>query len=211
MDSKELALQVTEIARAKGATGAEVLIREGMEFKTSVRMGAVEKLLQADYHKLGMRVYAGHRAAVSATSDFRLDSLAKMIAETLGAARFMNEEPATDIPRESNSLKKFPSPALCFPEASKLSADFKIERARQCEEAALNFDPRVTNSEGAEFSDSLTYTTYANSLGVCASYAKSVYSLSVTPLAEENNQKQRDYWLSTHLDHSMLQSPGAIL
>lgn len=210
MDSKELALQVTEIARTKGATGAEVLVREGMEFKTSVRMGAVEKLLQADYRKLGMLVYAGHRAAVSATSDFRLDSVAKMIAETLGAAELMHEEPATDMPRDGNNLEDFPSPALCFPAVPELSADFKIEQARQCEEAALKFDPRITNSEGAEFSDSMTRTTYANSLGVCASYAKSVYSLSVTPLAEESGQKQRDYWLSTHLDHSRLQLPAEI-
>jgi|WetSurMetagenome_2_1015567.scaffolds.fasta_scaffold03528_4 PmbA protein len=210
MDSKELALHVTEIARDKGATGAEILIRQGMEFKTAVRMGAVEKLLQADYRKLGMLIYAGHRAAVCATSDFRLDSLARMVAETLGAARFMNQEPATDLPHEGNNLREFPSLALCYPAASQLSADAKIERARQCEEAALKFDPRITNSEGAEFSDLLTYTTYANSLGVCASYAKSVYSLSVTPLAEADNQKQRDYWLSTHLDHSMLQSPAEI-
>lgn len=209
-DSKELALQVTEIARDKGATGAEVLIREGVEFKTLVRMGAVETLLQADYRKLGMRVYAGHRAAVSATSDFRLDSVANMIAETLGAAKFMHEEPATDIPREEGDPREFASPELCFPAASGLSADFKIEQARQCEEAALKLDPRVTNSEGAEFSDSLAHTTYANSLGVCAAYAKSVYSLSVTPLAEEGRQKQRDYWLSTHVDHSRLQLPAEI-
>jgi PmbA protein len=210
-DSKELALQVTEIARDKGATGAEVLIREGMEFKTSVRMGAVETLLQADYRRLGMRVYTDHRAAVFATSDFRLDSVANMIAETLVAAKLMHEEPATDIPREDGEPpQEFTSPELCFPAVSGLSADFKIEQARQCEEAALKLDPRVTNSEGAEFSDSLVHTTYANSLGVCAAYAKSVYSLSVTPLAEENRQKQRDYWLSTHVDHSRLQLPAEI-
>src|SRR5437867_2188794 len=76
----------------------------------------------------------------------------------------------------------------------------KIALARRCEEAALRHDPRINNSEGSGFSDALIRIAYCNSLGVCESYCKTVASLYACPLAELDGLKQRDYWLTTHVD-----------
>jgi len=58
-----------------GATAEEVVVREGTEFSTSVRLGKVEKLQQASFRKLWARIFYDRRAAVSATSDFSLEVL----------------------------------------------------------------------------------------------------------------------------------------
>ncbi len=207
MDRKELAQELVEMAVCAGATDAEVLVREGMEFSSAVRLGKVEKLLQANFRKLGVRVWHGRRAAVSATSDFSLVALRQIVSDTLDMARAASEDPAAGLPPQHLYQRELASLELCFPEAATQPAESKMQLARRCEQAALSFDPRINNSEGAEFADSLTHTTYANSLGICAAYSKTVVTLSATPLAEQHGQKQRDSWLSTHIDPARLDSP----
>jgi PmbA protein len=210
MDLKEFALEVIDLAMRAGATAAEVTVREGVEFSTVVRLGAVEKLLQADFRKLGLRTFCGNRTAVCATSDFSGNSLRRIVSDTLDMAKTAGEDPASELPAEDFYRKGIPPLQLCFPEASQLPPDAKIAWARRAEQAAMRFDPLVCNSEGAGFSDSLTQTAYANSLGSCAAYGKSVISLAMTPMVEKDGQKQRDSWLTTHLDLSRLQSPEEI-
>jgi PmbA protein len=70
----------------------------------------------------------------------------------------------------------------------------KIELARRCEQAALAFDPRITNSEGGDFSDGHARYAYATSHGFAGEYRTSSFSLSTSPLATENGEMQRDGW-----------------
>jgi PmbA protein len=186
------------------------VVREGIEFSSSVRLGAVEKLQQASFRKLGVRIFAGSHAAVSATSDFSLDVLSQVVRDTLDMARAAGEDPAAGLPPEDDYRRKLYSLETCFPAASETPVEARIDLARRCEQAALAYDERINNSEGASFSDSMAHTTYANSFGVCASYSKTLATLSISPLAEMDGQKQRDSWLTTHPDLSQLQSPEEV-
>jgi PmbA protein len=210
MDSLALAREVIAMATRAGASSAEILIREGSEFSTLVRLGSVEKVLQAGFRKLGVRVLDGRRAATSATSDFSAHSLELVVKDTLAMARAAGEDPAAGIPDPVEYSRPVPGLSLSFPTEGRLTVNDKISMARECECAALDFDPRINNSEGAGFNDSMIRTTYANSLGVATSFSKSVCSLNVTPLAEVEGVKQRDTWISTHLDFSLLQPPTEI-
>src|SRR5438093_675739 len=210
MERDELAEEVVTMALAAGASAAEVMVREGSEFSTSVRLGSVEKLLQASFRKLGMRIFHGRRTAISATSDFSRDALRQVAAETLDMARAAHEDPDAGLPPEEDYVRTRPEMTLSFPRAQELDPSQKISLARRCEDAALKSDPRINNSEGAVFSDSITRLSYANSLGVTGAYFKTVSSLFATPLAERNGRKQRDYWLSRQLDLSCLQTPEEV-
>ncbi len=207
---KQLAQDVLRLAVDAGASAAEVCLREGIDFSTSVRMGQVEKFQEARFRRLGIRVFAGSRAAVSSTSDFSHESLSRLIHDSLDLARAAGEDPAAGLPPEDAYGRQAQSPATSFPTASNLPAERKIDLARRCEEAALAHDPRIKNSEGSGFSDSLTHTTYANTLGVCSSYSKTLASLRVAPVAEMEGQKQRNSWLTTHPDLSRLQAPEEV-
>ena len=210
MDSTELAGHLIESAMKAGASAAEVLVQEGTEFSVSVRMREVEKLRQASSHRLGMRIFSGARSAVSATSDFSFPTLERAVRETLTMAEAAGEDRAAGLPDPEMYAAELPALNLAFPAAARLSVDEKIGLAHRCEEAALDFDPRINNSEGATFSDSQTHITYGNSLNHVSDYSRSVCSLSVTPLAERDGMKQRDYWLSTSLDAAQLESPEEV-
>jgi PmbA protein len=210
MNPSELARNVVDKAKRAGATGAEASARLGTEFSTSVRLGSVEKLLQSSFRKLGLRVFCGTRSAITSTSDFSEATLEAIAADAVQLAGAASEDSAAGLPEPSSYDVKPPTLELFFPKAAGLSAREKIELARRCEDAAFAYDSRISNSEGAGFSESVIHTSYANSLGIDAAYSRTLSSLFTTPLAETNGHKQRDYWLSTHSDPDRLQSPEEI-
>jgi PmbA protein len=207
-DGPELARAVVRLALAAGATAAEAVVRSGTEFAAAVRLGEVEKLEQASFRKLGLRVFDGGRAAAASTSDFTAATLASMVGETLAMARAGSVDPSAGLPDPGAYAVPARRLELAFPVA--LEPEARIDLARRAEAAALAEDPRVANSEGAGSSDSWTEIAYASSLGVSGAYAKSVASLHAAPLAVQGAEKQRDYWLSTALDRARLETPEAV-
>ncbi len=205
MDRKELVQEVVRKAAKAGAAAAEATVREGTEFSVLVRLGTVEKLFQAESRKLGLRVICDNRSATTATSDFSPETIEAVVAAAVDLARAVGNDPAAGLPPPEAYERPIPELPLCHPAPPGMDTGARIELAQRCEEASLHYDPRICNSEGAGFTESLTGTAYANSLGVAAQYSKSLYSLFTSPLAELDGQKQRDYWLSTALDFSLLQ------
>ncbi len=210
MNRMELAAEIVEMAAAAGASASEVLIREGTEFTATVRLGVLERLQQAAFRRLGIRILAGRGSAVCATSDFTPGSLRRAVDDTLSMARAAGEDPFAGLPEREDFARPAPELHLAYPSEDRISADDKIAMARECEQASMDFDPRINNSEGASFNDSFVHTTFANSMGISSAYSKSVCSLCVTPLAELNGCKQRDHWLSTTLDIGALPPPREI-
>ncbi len=91
-----------------------------------------------------------------------------------------------------------------------LSSERKIEMAQVAEQAALDADPRVNNSEGGGFGSGWSRWVLANSRGFAGAYRGTSCSLSVVPLAESNGNKERDYWYSVARCVRSLQSPEEI-
>ena len=75
-----------------------------------------------------------------------------------------------------------------------METPFKIDQAMQAEAAALDADPRISNSEGASFDTNLSRSIFANSRGFADQYLSSYCSLSTSPVAREGESMERDYW-----------------
>jgi PmbA protein len=91
-----------------------------------------------------------------------------------------------------------------------LTPEEKIELARRAEAAALEADPRITNSEGAEYSNRHARYAYATSHGFAHGYATTSFGISVAPIASRNGEMQRDYWYSSARKRARLEDPAAI-
>ena len=74
----------------------------------------------------------------------------------------------------------------------------------------MAFDPRITNSEGAEFSNQIGRVIYANSHGFAGEYSGSTFGHSVAPVASQDGAMQRDYWYSSNRKFSRLGSPESV-
>jgi PmbA protein len=111
-------------------------------------------------------------------------------------ARITTEDPHAGLPDESELGHFDGALELYSDDVAVLETPWKIEQARLAERAALDFDPRITNSEGGSFGSNLNQTAFANSLGFSGSYRTSSCSLSAVPVARDGDRMERDYWYS---------------
>jgi len=208
---REVATDVVSRAMKAGATAAEAIVREGSEFSTLVRLGKVETLKESGSRAVGLRVFLGKRAASTYSSDFSHEGIERLVKGALDLARITSEDPYAGLPDPSQMGSVPGDLKLYYPDVYSLPPEQRIDYARRTEAAALNFDPRIKNSEGGSFDASTGQKVLANSLGFVGEYQRSGCSVSLAPIAQaENGTMQRDYWYSSARTLAKLESPESV-
>ena len=210
-DLRDIATDVVALAMKSGATAAEAIAREGTEFSTVVRLGQVETLKEAGSRGLGLRVFLGQRAASTYSSDFTRDGIDRLVKGALELAKVTSEDPCAGLP-EPAQLGSIPGDLqLYFDDVYSLPAEGRIDYARRAERAALDVDPRLTNSEGGSFDASTGHKVLANSLGFVGESRSSYCSVAAIPIAQGGDgAMQRDFWFSVARTLGKLESPEAV-
>ena len=191
---QSLAEDVVARARTLGADAAECMVSEGSHFSVRVRLGEIEKLTDSGSKGIGIQLMRGKSSGSAYSSDFSDDGLQKMLLSAIEATGVTAEDSFAGLPDEADLGSAEVDLKLFDPAVLALSSEAKIDLAKQCEQAALDFDPAITNSEGAGFSSGWGYWGFANSLGFSGSYRTGSCSLVATPVAESNGLKERDSW-----------------
>ncbi|HEU4685310.1 MAG TPA: metallopeptidase TldD-related protein [Nitrospira sp.] len=206
----ELATGLLARARRNGATEADVVIADGDNLSVQVRLGAVYRLTTARETRLGLRVFVGKRSACTSTSDFSTGSLEQLVAQTCALAKAVVEDPVSGLPQAEEVARE--QPDLDLYDATRLETDQQIELAKRAESAALSADPRITNSEGADFDSSSGKIVLANTHGFVGEYQSSSFSMSVSPVATDpgSGAMQRDSWYAVQRKFSKLDPPEAV-
>lgn len=204
--SQDLGRDVLAMAKQKGASDGDVMMAESESFFVTVRMGEVEKISQAGEKRLGLRLFFGQSAATASTSDISRKSIEKLVDDTARMARVTAQDPQNGLPEESELTRETVPLDLLDDMARSVSVDEKIQIALDTEKSALAYDPRITNSEGAEFSNQFGRVVYASSRGFAGEYTGSIFGHSVSPIAGQNGSMQRDYWYSSNRKFAKLES-----
>jgi PmbA protein len=210
MIDPELATSTIRLALDRGATDAECTVVEGEEFSALVRMRSLETLKDAGSRATGLRVLVGQRVGSSYTSDLSAEGIRKMVDSAIELAAISTEDPHAGLPDPSELGALSGDLQLHSNDISSIDTDYRIEQARQTEEAAFAADPRITNSEGASFDAYSGERVFANSRGFLGSYRTSSCSLSTTPVAREGEFMERDFWYSSARKYSRIESPTQI-
>jgi PmbA protein len=205
----DLLVSVLERAAQRGATAADGYLVEENRFGASVRMGEIETLRHSREQRLALRVFAGRASAAASTSDLSRESLERVVDEATALAKITAEDPHAGLPDSTELTAQVPDLDLADTGAD-LAPEEKIEIARRAEAAALESDPRITNSEGAEYSDRRARYAYATSHGFAREYATTSFGISVAPIAAKNGEMQRDYWYSWARKRARLEDPAAV-
>jgi PmbA protein len=207
-DLRDLAQDIVRRAMNGGATAAECVVREGDEFSTLVRLGQVETLKESGSKAIGVRVFNGQRAASTYSSDFSPASLDRMLKSALELAKVTSEDPFSGIPEPSQLGAINGDLDLYSADVYSLPGEERISYARRSEKAALDYDPRIKNSEGGSFDAATGHRVMANSHGFVGEYRRSYCSIAAVPIAQtDNGAMQRDYWFSVARSLSRLESP----
>jgi PmbA protein len=153
-------------------------------------------------------VYFGHRKGSASTADFSPDAVSATVAKACSIARFTAEDVCSGL-ADPQLMEKSPRD-LDLAHPWNISADRAIEIAKSCEAAALDFDPRINNSEGSSVSTHQGLHVYGNTHGFVGGYPTTSHTLSCVVLAGTGEDMQRDYWYSSSRDWQELENPEAI-
>lgn len=205
---RNLTAELLAKVKRKGATAADVVAVEGDSASAQVRLGAVDKLSKAQEKRLGLHVYFGRRSAGASTSDFSPAALDDLVETTCALAQAVVEDPHAGLPGAEATAKAIPD--LDLYDGQALPMDRMIDLATRTEQAALAVDPRLSNSEGADFNTFGGRTVFANSHGFYGEYPSSSFSTTVSPIAVQDGLMQRDYWYAVGRKFSALESPETV-
>jgi PmbA protein len=208
--SQDLGREILNLAKSKGASQGDVVMVESDSFFVTVRMGEVEKISQAGEKRLGLRLFLGNSSATASTSDISKKSIEKLVDDTVQMAHATAQDPQGGLPLADALAREVPDLDLLDDTAHGVTVDEKIQMALQTETAALSYDSRITNSEGAEFSNQFGRVIYVSSHGFSGEYSGSTFGHSVSPVAKQNGSMQRDYWYSSNRKFAKLETPKSV-
>jgi PmbA protein len=179
-----------------GASEAKVVARGGQDLSVRVRLGEVELVEEAGTRSLSVRAARGKRVATASTSDLTPDGIARIVSDVLELCELSQEDPFAGLPDSADLAKSWDDLGLFDPACDGVRAAEAVARCKRAERAALDFDKRITNSEGAGFGRASGAFALATSGGFRGGYVGSYASLSVSPVADDEGGKKRTsgYW-----------------
>jgi PmbA protein len=192
-----LASSLVSRALSGGADIAEARASSGWELSVKVRLGEPELVQEAGHKSVALRVMKGGRVAITATSDLTERGVARAVSDALELVELSEVDPfAGPAPKELLSSPPYPDLDLFDASVANVDADQALEIAKIGERAALDFDPRITLSEGASFSRVTGTSALVLSSGFTGVTRGSYASLVVSPVVVDAGDKRRrgHYW-----------------
>jgi PmbA protein len=197
-------------ARAQGAVEADAFMVEEELQTVQVRLGTVESLKHARENRCSLRIFTDSGSASATTSDLSPGALARLVDESVRLAQVARRDEHSGLPAPETLAREVPDLGLWDAEGHAMEVQDKIDWARRAEAAALEADPRVRNSEGAEFYDRQGRVAYASSGGFAGAFRVSSFALSVTPVASDDGDMERDYWYTAARHLADLEAPEEV-
>ena len=208
--TKEFAAGIAEGAVKRGASAAEVIIRQRTELSVGVRLGEVETLQESTDQGLGLRVLIDGRQASVSGSDFSRDALQSLIDEAVELARLTSPDDTAGLPEPEELATNIPDLDLWDDAIVELSTEDQIEMALRAERAAQEYSSQISNFDGGGFDSAHGSVILANSLGFSGEFRATSCSLASVPVAAENGKMQRDYWYDMRRKLAEMDTPEAI-
>jgi PmbA protein len=187
-----------------------VLAIESDRLEAGVRLGNTEKLKRSRERRLAVRLFVGGSSAIVSSADLTRRSLEALVDDCRDLARATTTDPFGGL-ADLSEQQPWPMDLDLFdPAAGTITAQEAIALAETAERAALDQDPRLTNSEGAEVSVSDRRLAYATTRGFQRAYRSSSFALTVVPVAASDGTLQRDYWYTAARSRTRLEDPRSV-
>lgn len=189
----------------KAGAEAEVGVTKVAGLSVSSRLEQVENIEFNNDGSLGISVYLGKRKGNASTSDLQPQSIQRAVESALAIAKYTSEDDCAGL--ADKELMAFDAPDLELYHQANLSVDQVLALAIEAENAALNANEQIVNSEGATFNSHSGVRVYGNTHGMLQSNLSSRYSLSCSVIAAHGEQLERDYEYTISREFDKLQAP----
>lgn len=180
-----------EEARRLGVDQAEAAASQDIGLSATARLGDVENLEFTNDRGLGVTVYKNACKGNASTSDVTPAAIRETVAKACSFASLTAKDPHSGLANAELMATEIEDLDLDHPWS--LDANQAIALAIDCEAAALNYDQRISNSEGATVATNRGTRAYGNSHGFRGSYTRTSHNITCVVLAEADGAMQRDY------------------
>lgn len=203
-DLERLVKLALDEARQQGVDQAEVAASHDSGLAATARLGDVENLEYTNDRGIGITVYRDSRKGSASTSDISAAAIREAVTKACTFAEYTAQDPHAGLADAERMCTE--TMDLDLDHAWSIDSATAIDMAIKCEDIALKFDSRLTNSEGATVSTNRGVRAYANTHGFIGSYSRSSHSVSCVVLGSENGDMQRDYYYSAARDPDDLEA-----
>lgn len=190
--------QVLDLAKQAGATACELNVGVETGFTATARMAKAETLEYYRSNDISITVYLDQKSGSVTTSDCRIESLQTAVNSAVRIAKYAESDPAAGLADEKLLATSIPKLAINFP--WEITPQQAMELAQEGDQVGLDYDPKITNSDGCSVSKFQLINGYANSNGFVNHYLNTQNSLSSVLIAKQSEQMQRDYDYYTACD-----------
>lgn len=205
---EDIVADALEQARRRGVDQAEVAVSHDIGLAATARLGDVESLEYTNDRGIGVTVYCGSRKGSASTSDIAGDAIREAVGKACTFASYTAEDKFAGLADADRMCAGAPDLDLDHP--WDLDAAAAIDLAIACEAAALGYDKRISNSEGATVWTNRGVRAYGNTHGFFGCYARTSHTVSCAVLANANGDMERDYFYSSARDAAHLEDVEAI-
>ncbi|MBV8939111.1 MAG: TldD/PmbA family protein [Alphaproteobacteria bacterium] len=194
-----------------GADAGDAAMIESIEVQASCRRQLPEGIERSESAGISLRVWSGARQAMVSSTDLAQAALFELAERAVAMARAAPEDPSSTLAPEALLARRLP--ALNLYDKEEPASDWLMRQAMAAEQAALDV-PGVTNSEGGHAGYGANrmslMTRPPGGSGFAHSYRTTMLSLSVSALAGEGTQMERDYDYATVRHRADLPAAEAI-
>ena len=192
-----------ETAQKAGAT-AEVGVTKVSGLSVSTRLQEIENVEFTNDGALGISVYLGQQKGNASTSDLSEEAIKNTVEAALAIAKYTSPDDCTGL--ADKELMAFEAPDLELYHSASVDVEQATKLALEAEKAALEYDAKIVNSNGASFNSHTGVRVYGNTHGMLQSYLSSRYSLSCSVIGGELDQLENDYEYTVSREFDALSS-----
>lgn len=192
-----------ETAQKAGAT-AEVGVTKVSGLSVSTRLQEIENVEFTNDGALGISVYLGQQKGNASTSDLSEEAIKNTVEAALAIAKYTSPDDCTGL--ADKELMAFEAPDLALYHEASVDVEQATKLALEAEKAALEYDAKIVNSNGASFNSHTGVRVYGNTHGMLQSYLSSRYSLSCSVIGGDLDQLENDYEYTVSREFDALSS-----
>ena len=197
-----------DYARQQGMDQAEVSLHQGTGMAVTARQQELETIEKNNDAQIVLSVYKDHKTGSSRSADMSETGIRAAVDAAVSIASYTGADQCLGLADKELMASKLSDLDLYHPWDKSVAE--MVDIALACEQAALQFDDKITNSEGASVNSYSGDTVYANSHGFLSATQGSNHSVSCSVIGAVGHSMQRDYWYDSNRNASKLESPESI-
>jgi len=211
-DLVQIAQFALDYAKRQGMQQAEVSLHQGTGVSVAARQQALETVEKNNDSQVVVSVFKDNKTGSASSADMSEDGIRNSIDAAVSIARYTGKDECLGLADKELMATNLDDLDLYHPR--NIDIDQLTQIAFECERAALEFDSRISNSEGATLNSYAGSAVYANSHGFVSDKQATQNSMSCSVIAsldkKDSAGMQRDYCYDSNRDPNKLMSADDI-